>query len=137
MKLSKFLIAGLLLSACSAELPHEAPFDALSPFDKQAKGQLTGTVRLEGESDHSQVTVQLQNEARTYSVDTAADGAVKLTGVVPGTYDLSIRTRYFKPFSDTVQVVLGEELNLGSRELALNRAAVFGSALLERAGAGL
>jgi hypothetical protein len=122
----------VLLAACSSDLPHEAPFDASAPLSKQAKSSLSGTVVLEGETDHSQITLDLQNPSRTYNVDTAADGKLSLTGIVPGTYSLSLRTRYFEGVTETIVIGLGDTVNLGTRTLAPRMSRVLGQAVSER-----
>src|SRR5690606_2732061 len=114
--------------ACSTELPHEAAFDPYAPLEKQAKATLSGAVRLEGESDYSQVTLDLQNDSRTYNVDTEADGAVRLTGIVPGEYTLRIRTRYFQPVTESITVGLGDTIDLGTRTLPPLKGRVLGLA---------
>jgi hypothetical protein len=128
----KIAFLGGLLGACSSELPHEAPFDSNAPLEKQAKASLSGTIRLEGETDFSQVTLDLQNESRTYNVDTEADGAVSLTGIVPGQYALKIRTRYFQAVTETLTVELAEKIDLGTRTLPPLRGRVLGLATSEQ-----
>ncbi len=126
------LVLAFGLAACSTELPHEGPFDPKSPDEKQARATLDARVALEGESDHAQITVEVQNGDRTYSVDTDAQGVAKLTGVVPGTYRLSMRTRYFEPATQTITVGIGEDVAVGPVTLRALRADVLGSALIER-----
>ena len=103
MRSTCFLLAAVVFSACTTDLPHEAPFDAKAPLEKQMRGQVTGRVQLEGETDASQVSVQLVNAKRTYSVDSVEGGSVTLTGVVPGTYALTIGTRYFQGITESIE----------------------------------
>ena len=65
MRTAHFLTGVIFLAACSSDLPHEGAFDPNAPLEKQAKARLSGTIQLDGESDFSQVTLDLQNEART------------------------------------------------------------------------
>ena len=53
------------------------------------------TVRLAGETDFAGITVELQSDERTYNVQTDAQGAFRIAGVVPGDYDVRLETRYF------------------------------------------
>ncbi len=130
LAISTFLAVG-----CGSELPHDGPFDPLAPFEQQAKAKLSLTVALEGESDASQVTLQLQNEERTYTAESDAAGAIVLTGVVPGTYDLRLTARSFETSSEKISVPLGEDLDLGSFHLPLKRVVVVGTAEVDRGGA--
>lgn len=128
------LLAALLLTAgCSAELPHDSPYDPEAPLSKQAHGKVAGMVALEGETDYGQVTVELQNGERTYTGSSRSDGGVELTGVVPGEYTLRYTARYFEESIVTVEVALGEALDLGVHTLALKKAAVEGKASAIRA----
>lgn len=120
----------LSVSACGSNLDHEAPYDPDSPAAKQAKASVSGRILLDGESDHSQVTVLLKGGERTYTTQTLEDGSVELNGVVPGTYSLAVFTRYFEPISETAVVELGKTLDLGERTLEAKKAAVTGSATL-------
>jgi hypothetical protein len=131
MALRIFLLLTLTLQACGGELAHENPFDPFTPAEKQAKGELIGRVTLEAETDSSEVEVQLLNDVRTYSVSTAADGSVRLTGIVPGQYRLSLQTRYFEPVTRTVDISLGSTHDLGTVTLAARRAVVSGVATAE------
>lgn len=126
------LITLLALGTACGEPPHTSPFDPASPVEKQAKATLTGSVTLEGESDASSITVELQGAERTYSVQTSADGSFRLAGVTPGLYDVSYKTRYFVAQTDTVTVPLGQAVRLEARRLAARRASLAGSALVER-----
>ena len=121
-----------LAAGCGTSLNHDAPFDPESPVVKQAKGRLTGTVLLEGESDHAGTDIQLQNEQRTYSVQTQGDGSFALTGVVPGAYTVRIGTRFFVDETLTVRIDLASESKLGLIRLAAKRAAVAGKVQVER-----
>lgn len=114
----------LSVSACGSNLEHDAPFDPDSPAARQAKASVSGRVLLEGEADHSQVTVLLKGGERTYTTQTLEDGSVELNGVVPGTYSLAVFTRYFEAISETVVIELGETLDLGERTLEPKKAAV-------------
>lgn len=120
------------LAACSSGLEHEAPYDPNAPLEKQAKSEVAGVVALSGESDAAGVNVQLQNASRTYEADTGADGSFRITGVVPGTYQLRIGTRYFEEELGTLTVTLGEALDLGTRTLVPRRADVTGSATVKQ-----
>lgn len=121
----------LFLTACSSELEHSSPYDTESPLEKQAKASLVGAVALEGETDFSQVSLKLQNDLRTYSIDTEKDGAVRLTGVVPGTYALRIGARYFEATTEQVTLTLGSTYDLGTRRLGALRTSVKGNALAQ------
>lgn len=120
-----------LLSACSSELAHDAPFDPLTPPSKQARGTVLATVVLENESDHAGVTLQLQGEHRTYSAESVDDGSIRLAGVDPGRYALVLSTRYFEPVIRDIEVPIGGTFDLGLQRLAGRRAAVAGKAELE------
>lgn len=130
-RLASALLILILAPACG-ELPHDGAFDPEAPAELQAKATLTGTVTLEGESDAAGITVELQGAARTYSVQTGADGAFRLAGVTPGLYDVVYKTRYFVEQADTYTVPLGAEVVLPARRLLARRAVVTGSALIER-----
>lgn len=127
------LVAGLALTAaCGDPLDHSSAWDPFSPAEKQAKGSVRGTVLLEGESDHAGVSVQLQNEARTYTAQTGADGSFRITGIVPGSYAARISTRYFAEVTRGVDVALGGESDLRTIDVQARRASVRGSATLEK-----
>jgi hypothetical protein len=119
------------LAACSTDLPHEAPYDALSPQDKQATASFTGRVHLEGETDDSQVALKLLNAAHTYTFETEAGGKVAATGIVPGAYALRVEARYFEPVTQRVSIEAGGAFDLGTLVLHPRSAAVAGSALAQ------
>lgn len=133
----RFLMAaGLMLAACGGDLSHSNPYDSAAPLEKQAKGSLSGSVALAGESDHAQVTVELQNATRTYTAVSHNDGSFKITGVVPGSYALRFSARSFEPVETALVLNLGEALTVTPRTLAPKRAAVRGSARIEAVADG-
>jgi hypothetical protein len=124
-------LALLFSIGCSSELPHDAPFDTQAPLEEQARAEVRGTVTLAGETDYAQISLKLQNDARTYTFDTESDGAVRLTGVVPGRYRLRAAARYFESVTADVTVTLGERYDLGSLVLSPRQAPVAGKATAE------
>lgn len=128
---NRFLpLAALWLAfGCSSDLAHEAPFDPDSPLTMQAKASLTGAITLEGETDFGGVALRLVNADRAYDFTTANDGLVELPGIVPGTYKLTVSTRYFQPVEREVTFGLGERKSLDTIALELSTAKVTGSAL--------
>lgn len=116
-------------------MPHESPFDPNSPAEKLAKGEVVGTVRLAGETDFAGITVELQGEARTYNVQTDAEGKFRIAGVVPGTYDARMETRYFVADRQTITVPLGEGYEVPPVTLDARTATVTGSALIQKSAA--
>ena len=86
---ASYLLAALLLTAgCSPSISHTGPFDPNTPAEQEARAQISGVLQLEGETDFGGIPVQLQSANHTYVATTDSKGAFKLTGVVPGTYDL-------------------------------------------------
>lgn len=124
-------LSTLMVWGCG-ELPHESPFDPGSPAEKLAKGEVTGTVRLAGETDFAGITVELQSEARTYNVQTDAQGAFRIAGVVPGDYDVRLETRYFVAERSTITVPLGDGYEISPVTLEARTAKVTGSALVQK-----
>lgn len=120
-----------LLAACSADLPHDSPFDPLAPAAKQAPGSVSGRVMLEHETDHGQVTVQLDGEVFDYDVQTDPAGAFTFSRVVPGTYQLRAFSRYFTPVTREVVVTLDAAADVGTLTLAAVKARVAGAARAE------
>ncbi len=125
-----FLVS--LVSACGADLDHAGPFDPLAPAEQQARARLTGTVRLEGESDHQGVAVELQSGMHTYTVESRPDGSFELAGIVPGVYRVRMHARYFQTVEEQITFALGATVELEGRRLPARTVDVSGTALAER-----
>lgn len=131
MRNSILFVTAIVLAACSGDLPHESPFDPLSPLATQAPGDVGGRIVLEHETDHGQVTVQLDGEVFDYDTQTDPAGRFAFARVVPGTYQLRAFSRYFDAVTRDVVVTLGSAVDVGTLSLSAVRARVTGAARAE------
>ncbi|WP_225414663.1 carboxypeptidase regulatory-like domain-containing protein [Stigmatella hybrida] len=92
------------------------------------RGQVAGTVRLEGISQHGGITVVLK-EARV-STETDAQGQFSFSGVPTGTYTLEGRKDLYTSVQQTVEVQADEAASV-SLTLLRERGSVAGTVLLE------
>ena len=91
-----FAIIVLLAAACSSDLDRANPNDINAPLTDQARGTLTGTIVLEGETDYAGIEIRLKgNSLKDNSTDST--GAFALNEIIPGEYDLVISERGFGP----------------------------------------
>jgi hypothetical protein len=94
------------------------------------RGVITGTVRKEGETDHSGVVVQLLGT--TEEVITAADGVFTFANVPVGTQVVEAQAEGFEPERSAPLAILGDApVDAGQLTLARSRGSLAGTATLE------
>ncbi len=102
-----------VVTACDPSISRTNPYDPKTPVELQRRGQISGTVRLEGASSHAGIFVALVGRNDLDAV-TDASGAYLLTGVPPGTYVLVATfpdARYVTSTSaEAVTLAIGEEV---------------------------
>jgi hypothetical protein len=127
--------APLTTSTCSRTRPIAEAAEDLQFF--QSLSSTTGSPRVYGSVTHrepgtmyrdgiehgplAQVWLTLENDTATYRAATDLKGRYELTGVAPGTYDLTIEppqglTPYERP---TQTITLGDRLSCAERDFAL------------------
>ena len=120
----------LVFSSCTTNLDHVNKYDPSSDPEIQKKSTIFGNVILEGETDFSNVGVQLIGRF-TYSVLTDSYGRFTVGGIVPGTYKLQISEKYFKSVTKEIVIGVDEVYNIGEIYLLSNKFSVYGKIYLQ------
>lgn len=125
-RLSLVTVMAAVLAAACGDLPHESPFDPLTPQDKQARAELTGRFTLEGETDHAGIEVRLDGPVKT-DISTQSDGSFAVNQLIPGAYTLTIGERGWQEVTRAVEIDAGAVAALAAEELPLRKGAVAGT----------
>jgi hypothetical protein len=119
----------LFAAGCATSVDPTNPFDPSATGEKQAKGNVSGSVVLEKSSDPSGVLVSLEGTSLTAT--TGSDGSFNLTGVKPGVYALLVsKEGYRQERVSGVSVPVGDTVDLGVIAVAVARGVVSGSVML-------
>ncbi|MFH0901377.1 MAG: carboxypeptidase regulatory-like domain-containing protein [Pseudomonadota bacterium] len=98
-----------------------------------ARGDLVGTVALEGASEHGGVLVEIAGTALT--ANTTVTGAYSLSGVPVGSYSLHLsKPGFIGTTVASVAVANGERTPVPAQQLLLRRGGVAGKVVLEGGG---
>ncbi|MBI5528405.1 MAG: carboxypeptidase regulatory-like domain-containing protein [Deltaproteobacteria bacterium] len=123
------LVAAALASACATSVDPTNPFDPSASGEKQAKGNVKGSVALERSDDPSGVLVSLEGTSLTAT--TGSGGSFTLTGVKSGVYALLVtKEGYRQERVSGVSVPVGDTVDLGMIAVAVARGVVSGSVSL-------
>ena len=91
-------------------------------------GNLLGTIIKTAATDNSNITVLIQNDEYSETGTTASDGSLRITGILPGTYKVTISaTGFVTQTIDNVVIKAAKDTSIGERTLVANGGDIIGS----------
>lgn len=90
-------------------------------------GNLLGTIIKTAATDNSNITVLIQNDEFSETGTTAADGSLRITGILPGTYKVTISsTGFVTQTIDNVIIRAAKDTSIGEKILIANGGSIQG-----------
>ena len=90
-------------------------------------GNLLGTIIKKAATDNSNITVLIQNDEFSETGSTAADGSLRITGILPGTYKVTISsTGFVTQTIDNVIIRAAKDTSIGEKVLIANGGSIQG-----------
>ena len=91
-------------------------------------GTLLGTITKPGASDNSNIIVLVENNEFSETGTTTTDGSLQITGILPGTYKVSISsTGYVTKVINDVLIKASKDTSIGEISLVANGGDIIGS----------
>ena len=91
-------------------------------------GNLLGTIIKTAATDNSNITVLIQNDEFSETGTTAADGSLRITGILPGTYKVTISsTGFVTQTIDNVIIRAAKDTSFSERVLVANGGDIIGT----------